>query len=166
MTVSGDFKIAIAIVWVSVFICTPSLFSSTSINEVLGRGSNSSVLVENRVMSPENLLCDTGIHPDAKGICPDGSHPLVTRANPIPTTEKSVNYTKPATINLVSLCADHTIANSTTDKCHDGSQPLQLDIEDLTCTNGNRPLLNGTCADGSLPQILNKTKTDVSVNSN
>ena len=102
-----------------------SLAKNSSVNEVFAQDSNSSLIVENRAMSPENLLCDNGIHPDAKGICADGSHPLVTRVNPIATTEESVNETNPATTNVVSLCADHTIANSTTDKCHDGSLPLQ-----------------------------------------
>ena len=143
-----------------------SLSKNSSVNEVFAQDSNSSLIVENRAMSPENLLCANGIHPDAKGICADGSHPLVTRVNPIATTEESVNETNPATTNVVSLCADHTIANSTTDKCHDGSLPLQLSIKDLTCTNGIHPVPNGTCADGLLPQILNKTKTYVSGSSN
>ena len=169
MTADRDFKIAFVIIWVAVFISTLLVFplaKNSSLNEVFAQDSNSSVIVENRAISPENLLCENGIHPDTEGICADGSHPLVTRANPLPTTEESVNETNPATTNIVSLCADRTIPNSTTDKCHDGSLPLQLSIEDLTCTNANRPVSNGTCTDGSLPQFLNKTKTDVSGSSN
>jgi hypothetical protein len=86
---------------------------------------------------------------------------LVIRANPLPITDEFVNDTKSATTNIVSLCADRTIANST-GKCDDSSLPLRISFEDLTCTNGNHPVPNGTCVDGSLPQLLNKTKTAVS----
>jgi hypothetical protein len=160
-----DFKIAFVIVSIVLFISTTSLFplsKNANANVVFDQGSNSSVKVENRAISPENLLCDDGNHPDAEGICVDGSHPLVIRANPLPTTEEFVNETNPATTNIVSLCADRTIANSTTGKCHDSSLPLQLSIEDLTCTNGNHPVPNGTCPDGSQAMLLNKTKTAVS----
>ena len=168
MAEDRDFKIVFAIVLVAVFIA-PSIFPSaknSSVNEVFAQDSNSSVIVENRAMSPESLLCDNGMQPDVNGICADGSHPLVTRANPIPTIDEPANETNQATTIIVSLCADHTIATATTDNCHDGSIPLQIDIEDLTCTNGNDPVPNGTCADGSLPQLLNKTKTDGSEISN
>ena len=168
MAEDRDFKIVFAIVLVAVFIA-PSIFPSaknSSVNEVFAQDSNSSVKVENRAISLENRLCDNGNHPDAEGICVDGSHPLVIRANPLPTTEEFVNETNPAITNIVSLCADRTIDNSTTGKCHDSSLPLQLSIEDLTCTNGNDPVPNGTCAEGSLPQLLNKTKTDGSEISN
>ena len=40
-----------------------------------------------------------------------------------------------------------------------GSRPLQLSTEDLRCTYGNRPYPNGTCTDGSLPLVLNRTQT-------
>lgn len=147
------------------FLSTTSLFpldKNVNATVVFAQDSNSSVIVENRALSTESLLCDDGNHPNAKGICADGSHPLVIRANPLPITEKLVNKTYPATTNIVSLCADRTISNSAGSKCNDGSLPLQLSIEDLTCTNGNHPVPNGTCGDGSLPQILNKTKTAVS----
>ena len=146
-------------------ISTTSLFplsKNANANVVFAQDSNSSVIVENRAISAEDLLCDDGIHPDADGICADGSHPLVMRANPVPTIKQPEKKTNPATTNIVSLCVDRTIANSTTGRCHDGSPPMQLNIEDLTCTNGNHLISNGTCRDGSLPQILNKTKTAVS----
>lgn len=161
-----DFKIAFVIVFIVLFISTASLFplsKNAKANDVFAQDTNTTVIVENRALSPENLLCDDGNHPDAKGICADGSHPLVIRANPLPVREEFVNETNPATTNIVSLCADSTIANSTTGKCHDGSLPLLLSTEDLTCTNGNHPVPNGTCTDGSLPQLLNKTQTAVKV---
>jgi hypothetical protein len=147
-----DFKIAFVIVCIVLFISTASLFplsKNANADVVFAQDSNSSVKVENRAISQENLLCDDGNHPDAEGICVDGSHPLVIRANPLPTTEEFVNETNPATTNIVSLCGDRTIANSTTGRCHDSSLPLQLSIEDLTCTNGNHAVPNGTCTDGS-----------------
>ena len=156
------FKIGFLIVCIVSFTSTTSLFplsKNANANVVFAQDSNSSVKVENRAISPENLLCDDGNHPDTEGICVDGSHPLVIRANPLPSTEEFLNETNPATTNIVSLCADHTIANSTTGKCQDSSLPLQLSIEDLTCTNGNHPVPNGTCTDGSLVMLLNKTKT-------
>jgi hypothetical protein len=165
LVLNRDFKIAFVIVCIVMFISTTSLFhlsKNANVNVVLAQDSNSSVIVENRALSPEDLLCDDGNHPGAKGICADGSHPLVIRANPLPITEKFMNQTYPGTTNIVSFCADRTVANSTTGKCHDGSLPLQISTEDLTCTNGNRPVPNGTCADGSLPRLLNKTKTAVS----
>ncbi len=151
------------IICIIVFTSTSVFFLSNNANAnvVFAQDSNSSVIVENRALSPEDLLCDDGNHPGVKGICADGSHPLVIRANPLPITEKFVNQTYPVTTNIVSLCADRTVANSTTGKCHDGSSPLLLSTEDLTCTNGNHPVPNGTCTDGSLPQLLNKTKTGV-----
>ena len=104
------------------------------------------------------------MHPDVDGICADSSHPLVIHANPVPTIGQRVNETNPATTSIVSLCADSTMANSTTGKCLDGSLPLQLSIEDLTCADSNHPTRNSTCGDGSLPQILNKAKPAVSGN--
>ena len=152
-------------VCITVLTSTSVFFSSTNANfsNVFARDTNASVIVENKALSPKDLLCDDGNHPGIKGICADGSHPLVVRANPLPVTEKFLNQSHPATTNIVSLCADHTSANSTTGKCHDGSLPLQLNTEDLTCTNGNRPDLNGTCTDGSQPLILNKTQTAMKV---
>ena len=93
MTADRDFKIAFVIIWVAVFISTLIVFpfqaKNSGLNEVFAQDSNSSVIVENRAISPENLLCENGIHPDAEGICADGSHPLVTHANPIPTSDPS-----------------------------------------------------------------------------
>jgi hypothetical protein len=157
LVLDKDLKITFVIVCVTVFLST-SVFADA--NNVFAQDSNSSMIVENRAISPEDLLCGDDNHPDADGICADGSHPLVIRANPVPTTEKFLNDTYPATTNIVFLCGDHTIANST-DKCTDGSLPLQLSSGDLTCTNGNYPIPNGTCADGSLPLLLNKTQTAV-----
>ena len=37
---------------------------------------------------------------EAKGICADGSFPLIIRANPVPLTEEFVNELYPATINI------------------------------------------------------------------
>jgi hypothetical protein len=90
------------------FLSTTSLFpldKNVNANVIFAQDSNSSVIVENRALSPESLLCDDGNHPNAKGICADGSHPLVIRANPFPITEKLVNKTYPATTHIVSLCA-------------------------------------------------------------
>lgn len=154
-------------VCITVLTSTLVFFLSTNanFNNAFARDTNdnASVIVENKALSPKDLLCDDGNHPGIKGICADGSHPLVIRANPLPVTEKFLNQSHPATTNIVSLCADHTSANSTTGKCHDGSLPLQLNTEDLTCTNDNRPDLNGTCTDGSQPLILNKTQTAMKV---
>ncbi len=162
LVLDKDLKITFVIVCIAVLISTSvfPLSKNVNANNVFAQHSNSSVIVENRAISPEDLLCDEGKHPDADGICADGSPPLVMRVNPLPTTEKFINKTYPATTNIVSLCADHTIANST-GKCHDGSLPLRLSSEDLTCTNGNHPVPNGTCSDGSLPLLLNKTQTAV-----
>jgi hypothetical protein len=165
LVLDRDFKITFVNLCIAMFISTASLAplsNNANANVVLAQDSNSSVIVENRAMSAKDLLCDDGMHPDADGICADGSHPLVIHANPIPTIGQPVNETNPATTSIVSLCADRTMANSTTGKCLDGSLSLQLSIEDLTCTNGNHPTRNGTCGDGSLPQVLNKTKPAVS----
>jgi len=153
-------KIRLGIICITVFTSTFifSFANNANDNNVFAQDANTTVIVENRALSPEDLLCDDGNHTGAKGICADGSHPLVIRANPVPITEKFINKTYPATTNIISLCADRNIANSTTSKCDDGSLPMQLSIEDLICTNDNNPVPNGTCADGSLPQILNKTK--------
>jgi hypothetical protein len=153
------------IVWITLFTSTSvfSLSNHANDNNVFAQDSNTTVIVENRALSAENLLCEDGNRPGAKGICADGSHPLVIRANPLPIAEKLLNDTYPATTTIVSLCVDRTVANSTSGKCHDGSLPLLLSTEDLTCTNGNHPGANGTCADGSLPLLLNKTKTAVTV---
>jgi hypothetical protein len=163
LVLNRDFEISLVIVCITVFTSTSVFFLSkdANANVVFAQDSNSSVIVENRAISPDNLLCDDGIHPDAEGICADGSHPLVTRANPLPITDEFVNDTKSATTDIVSLCADRTIANST-GKCGDSSLPLRISFEDLTCTNGNHPVPNGTCLDGSLSQFLNKTKTALS----
>ena len=165
LVLDRDFKITFVILCIAMFVSTASLAplsKNAKANVVFAQDSNSSVIVENRVFSAKDLLCDDGMHPDADGICADGSHPLVIHANPIPTIGQLVNETNPATTSIVSLCTDSTMANSTTGKCPDGSLPLQLSIEDLTCTDGNHPTRNGTCGDGSLPQILNKTKPAVS----
>ena len=130
-------------------------------NNIFVQDSNTSVIVENRALSPEDLLCDDGNHPDSKGVCADGSHPIVIRANPVPVTtatEEFVNETNTETSKIISLCANSTIVNSTTGKCDGGLLPLQVGIEDLICTNGNNPVPNGTCADGSLPRVPNKTQ--------
>ena len=154
-------------VCITVLTSTLVFFLSTNanFNNAFARDTNdnASVIVENKALSPKDLLCDDGNHPGIKGICADGSHPLVIRANPVPVTGKSLNQTYPATTKVVSLCADSTLANSTTGECHDGSLPLQLNTDDLTCTDGNRPDPNGTCTDGSLPLILNKTQTSMTV---
>jgi hypothetical protein len=152
------------VVCITVLTSTSVFFLSTNtnFNDVFA-DTNGSVIVENKALSPKDLLCDDGNHPGIKGICADGSHPLVIRANPLPVNETFLNQSHPATTNIVSLCADRTSANSTTGKCHDGSLPLQLSTEDLTCTNGNRPYPNGTCSDGSLPLILNNTQTGLTV---
>ncbi len=165
LVLDRDLKIRFVIVFIILFTSTSvfSLSKNANDNNVFAQDTNATVIVENRALSPENLLCDDGNHPGAKGICSDGSHPLVIRANPLPITEKFVNQTYPATTNTVSLCADRTVANSTIGKCHDGSLPLQLSTEDLTCTNDNHPVPNGICTDGSLPLLLNKTKTAVTV---
>jgi hypothetical protein len=163
LALERDLKFTFVIVCISVFISTSVIPLSKNANpdNVFAQDSNSSVTVENRALNPEDLLCDDGNHPDVEGICADASHPIVIRVNPIPTTEKYVNKTYPATKNIISFCADHTLVNSTTGKCHDGTPPLQISSEDLTCTNGNSLINNGTCADGSLPLLLNKTKTAV-----
>ena len=137
------------------------LSMNVSFDIVFAGDTNASVIVENKALSPKDLLCNDGNHPGIKGICADGSHPLVIRANPLPVNETYLNQSQPATTNIVSLCADDTSANSTTGKCHDSSLPLQLNTEDLTCFNGNHPSPNGTSNDGSLPLILNKTQTAV-----
>ena len=160
LALDRDFKIALVMGCIVMFIMTTSLFplsTNAKANDVFGQVSNSSVIVENRAISTKDLLCDDGMHPNADGICADGSNPLVIHANPVPITRKPVNEMNRATTDIMSLCTDGTMANSTTGKCDDGSDPLQLSIEDLTCTNGNHPVANGTCGDGSLPQILNKT---------
>lgn len=165
LVLDRDFKITFVILCIAMFVSTasPAPWSKNAkANVVFAQDSNSSVIVENRVISAKDLLCDDGMHPDADGICADGSHPLVIHANPIPTIGQPVNETNPATTTIVSLCADRTMANSTTGKCLDGSLRLQLSIEDLTCTDGNHPTRNVTCGDGSLPQIANKTKPAVS----
>jgi hypothetical protein len=111
LVLNRDFKIVFVIVCIVMFVSTTSLFplsKNTNANYVFAQGCNSSVKVENRAINPENLLCDNGIHPDTEGICADGSHPLVIRANPLPTTEEFVNGTNSATTNIVSLCADRT----------------------------------------------------------
>lgn len=110
------------------FTSTASFFPSgenDGANNVFAQDTNSSVLVENRVISLEDLLCNDGRHPEAEGICADISHPLVICANPAPITEEFVNETYPATMNtkLISACSDNTYANSTTSKCRDGSLP-------------------------------------------
>jgi hypothetical protein len=151
------------IVCFSVFISTSVIPLSKNANpdNVFAQDSNSSVIVENRAVSPEDLRCNDGNHPNTEGICADASHPLVIRANPIPTTEKYVNKTYSATTHIISFCADHSLVNSTTGKCLDGTLPLQISSEDLICINGSHPVNNGTCNDGSLPLLLNKTKTAV-----
>ena len=112
------------------FVSTASLApwsKNAKANVIFAQDYNSSVIVENRAMSAKDLLCDDGLHPDADGICADGSHPLVIHANPIPTIRRPVNETNPATTSIVSLCADSTMANFTTGKCADGSLPLQAE---------------------------------------
>ena len=108
MVLNRDFEISLVIVCITVFTRTPVFFLSKNANAnvTFAQDSNSSVIVENRAISPDNLLCDDGIHPDAEGICADGSHPLVISANPLPITDEFVNDTKSVTTNIVSLCAD------------------------------------------------------------
>ena len=50
--------------------------------------------------SLKDLLCNDGSHLEAKGICADGSFPLIIRANPVPLAEEFVNELYPATINI------------------------------------------------------------------
>ena len=105
-------------VCITVLTSTLVFFLSTSanFNNAFARDTNdnASVIVENKALSPKDLLCDDGNHPGIKGICADGSHPLVIRANPVPVTGKSLNQTYPATTKVVSLNADSTSANFTT----------------------------------------------------
>ena len=84
----------LAIVCITVFTSTSifSLGNNGNDNNVFAQDTNATVIVENRALSPENLLCDDGNHPGAKGICADGSDPLVIRANPLPIT-KFINKT-------------------------------------------------------------------------
>ena len=147
MPLERDLTFTFVIVCFSVFIITSAFPLSKNANpgNVFAQDSNSSVTVENRAVSPEDLRCNDSNHPNAGGICADASHPLVIRVNPIPTIEKYVNKTYPATMNIISFCANHTLANSTTGKCHNGTLALQISSEDLICTNGNHPVQNGTC---------------------
>ncbi len=87
-----DHKTRLVIICVTVFTST-SIFS---LGYVFAQDANTTVIVENRALSPENLVCDDGNHPNAQGICADESHPLVIRANPIPITEMVINETYPA----------------------------------------------------------------------
>ena len=84
---------SLVIVCITVFASTSVFFLSKNANAnvIFAQDSNSSVIVENRAISPANLLCDDGIHPDAEGICADGSHPLVIRANPLPIIDEFVD---------------------------------------------------------------------------
>ena len=152
-------------VCITVLTSTSVFFLSTNanFNNAFARDTNdnASVIVENKTLSPKDLLCDDGNHPGIKGICADGSHPLVIRANPVPVTGKSLNQTYPATTKVVSLCADSTIAEFYYRWMSRRLPAASLSTDDLTCTDGNRPDPNGTCTDGSLPLILNKTQTSM-----
>ena len=157
--------IKLVVVIMSVLTSTSGYFLSTNanFNNVIARDINASVIVENKALNPNDLLCDDGNHPGITGICADGSHPLVIRADPLPVNETFMNNSHPATTKVVSLCADRILPNSTTGKCHDGSLPLRLSTEDLTCTNAKTPSPNGTCTDGTLPLLLNEAQNAMTV---